>query len=170
MATSFFEAVSLLFGWVYTLSWSLSFYPQPILNYRRKSTSGTTIDFPAINILGFIAYLVSNTAFYYSPQIRSEYALRHHGLAPTVQFNDVVFAAHAVFITFFLLTQFVPSIWGFEKRVKGHGARISRSIMGVFVGSFVGVAIVSLIVVAKNDPDPRTGWAWIDVVSYSWPI
>jgi hypothetical protein len=50
--TGLLEGLSALFGWVYTLSWSLSFYPQPLLNYRRKSTSGTTVDFPFINILG----------------------------------------------------------------------------------------------------------------------
>ena len=48
----FLEWLSLLFGWVYTTCWSLSFYPQPLLNYRRKTTSGTTIDFPLTNCLG----------------------------------------------------------------------------------------------------------------------
>jgi cystinosin len=46
------KALSALFGWVYTFCWSLSFYPQPLLNYRRKSTSGTTVDFPFVNVLG----------------------------------------------------------------------------------------------------------------------
>lgn len=41
-----------VFGWIYFLCWSASFYPQSILNYQRKSTSGTTIDFPLINCLG----------------------------------------------------------------------------------------------------------------------
>jgi hypothetical protein len=48
-AVRFFSAV---FGWLYTAAWSLSFYPQPLLNYRRRSTAGTTIDFPFINSLG----------------------------------------------------------------------------------------------------------------------
>ena len=52
MAVGFLQVLSGLFGWVYTLCWSLSFYPQPILNFRRKSTSGTTVDFPLINCLG----------------------------------------------------------------------------------------------------------------------
>lgn len=46
------EVISGLFGWVYTLSWSLSFYPQPLLNYQRGTTAGTTVDFPLINVLG----------------------------------------------------------------------------------------------------------------------
>lgn len=41
-----------LLGWVYTLCWSASFYPQPLLNLRRRSTAGTTVDFPLLNVLG----------------------------------------------------------------------------------------------------------------------
>lgn len=163
MAASFLEIISLLFGWIYTFCWSLSFYPQPILNFRRKSTSGTTIDFPAINILGFVAYFISNVAFLYSPQIRREYALRHHGLTPTVQFNDVAFAAHAIIISAITLSQFTPSLWGFEKR-RGVGANISRGILGIQVGSFLGVAIVIFIVLGRHGDDPKTGWGWIDVI------
>ncbi|EHK99435.1 putative Cystinosin [Glarea lozoyensis 74030] len=72
MAASFLHFISVSFGWIYFFCWSFSFYPQPILNFRRSSTTGTTIDFPAINVLGFIAYFVSNAAFLYSPQIRTQ--------------------------------------------------------------------------------------------------
>ena len=147
------------------MCWSLSFYPQPILNFRRKSTSGTTIDFPAINVLGFVAYFVSNAAFLYSPQIRGEYALRHHDLTPTVQFNDLAFAGHAVIVSAITLSQFWPTVWGFDKHGKrGAGVRVSRSILGLVFGCFVGVATVAVIVSARHDEDPKVGWAWIDVV------
>jgi cystinosin len=169
-SVSFLQLVSQLFGWVYTLCWSLSFYPQPLLNLQRRSTSGTTIDFPVINTLGFLAYFVSNTAFFYSPQIRREYASRHHGLTPTVQLNDVAFAAHALVLSLITVSQFVPGLWGFEKRGRREpGARISRSIMGVMIGSVLGVATVAIIVVARHDEDPMAGWAWIDVVSTTPP-
>ena len=56
----FLEVLSMLFGWVYFACWSASFYPQPLLNHRRRSTSGTTIDFPLINCLG--AYHARNLA------------------------------------------------------------------------------------------------------------
>jgi cystinosin len=164
MAASFLEAVSLLFGWVYTFCWSLSFYPQPILNWRRKSTTGTTIDFPAINVLGFAAYFVSNVAFLYSPEIRRQYALRNHGLTPTVQFNDVAFAGHAILITTITVSQFLPSLWGFDKRTD-KASKVSKAILGIQVGSFLGVGIVALIVLGRPGDDPQTGWGWIDVVS-----
>lgn len=48
----FLAFLSGLFGWVYFLCWSASFYPQSVLNWRRQSTSGTTVDFPFLNVLG----------------------------------------------------------------------------------------------------------------------
>lgn len=166
MAAPFLSIISYLFGWIYTICWSLSFYPQPLLNFRRRSTTGTTVDFPTINVLGFIAYFISNASFLYSPRIREEYALRNHGLTPTVQFNDLAFAAHAVVLSAITLSQFVPGIWGFDKRGKRAGARPSKSILGIFFGSIIGVGIVALIVESRHDGNVKTGWAWIDVVSY----
>jgi cystinosin len=165
-SSSFLHFISASFGWIYFFCWSLSFYPQPILNFRRSSTTGTTIDFPAINVLGFVAYFVYNTTFLYSSQIRKEYALRNHGLTSTVQFNDVAFAAHAVVTSIITLSQFWASLWGFEKRGRRDpGARISKAVLGIIIGSFVGVATVMFIVVVRHDQNAQTGWAWIDVVS-----
>ncbi|KAH9904829.1 cystinosin [Xylariomycetidae sp. FL2044] len=160
---NFLEVVSALFGWIYTICWSLSFYPQMILNFRKKSTAGTTVDFPFVNILGFVCYLVYNCAFYWSPVIRYQYGLRNHGLAPTVAFNDVAFAAHAVVTTAILNTQyFIPSLWGFER---APGARPSRLMWGVLTGSFVAVAIILFVVASMPaDADPRSSWAWLDVM------
>jgi cystinosin len=162
----FLEILSQIFGWVYTISWSLSFYPQPILNFRRRSTSGTTIDFPIINILGFFAYFTSSTAFLYSPVIREQYALRNHGLTPTVEFNDMAFAGHAVILSVLTYTQFFPWIWGFDKKGRtGSGATVSKGIVGIFTGCIMGVVITAIIVATSPREDARTGWAWIDVVS-----
>lgn len=164
MATSLLSFISWVFGWTYTLCWSFSFYPQPLLNWRRRSTTGTTVDFPTINVLGFVAYFISNSAFLYSTTVRKEYALRNKGLTPTVQLNDLAFAAHAIVLSVLCLSQFVPSIWGFEKRGRGAGAIPSKSIIGMCVGSFLGVGVVTMIVMGRKDEDPATGWAWIDVV------
>lgn len=49
--------LSAVFGWVYFVCWSASFYPQALLNWRRRSTSGTTVDFPFINCLGMFSVL-----------------------------------------------------------------------------------------------------------------
>jgi cystinosin len=166
MRPSFLEVLSGVFGWIYTLSWSLSFYPQPILNFRRKSTSGSTIDFPAINLLGFTAYFTSNAAFLYSPSIREQYALRNNGHTPTVRFNDLVFAGHAALITSFTLSQYFPWIWGFDKSGrKGAGVRVSLAIKVFMLCSILGVSTIVVIVAMFPPEDVRTGTAWIDVVS-----
>ncbi|KAI0381742.1 PQ loop repeat-domain-containing protein [Hypomontagnella monticulosa] len=160
---SFLEFLSALFGWIYTLSWSLSFYSQPLLNIRRKSTSGTTVDFPFINTIGFIAYLIYNTVFYSSPVIRHQYALRNNDHTPTVAVNDIVFAAHAFVVCAVLTTQyFFPAIWGFDR---APGTKPSRLILGVATGSFAAVAIIIFVVLSMPpDADPKVSWAWLDVV------
>ncbi|PSR94339.1 PQ loop repeat-domain-containing protein [Coniella lustricola] len=166
MQVGFLNVLSALFGWVYTLSWSLSFYPQPILNWRRKSTSGTTIDFPFINTLGFLAYLISNAAFYYSPVVRAQYAARNNGHHPAVAFNDIAFAAHALLLSLITASQyFFPRLWRFAATP---GTRISRFILGTAIGCVLGVFVVILRVQPDSDStrsvDPQRDWVWLDVV------
>lgn len=159
----FLEIVSFLFGWIYTFCWSASFYPQPIHNFRRGSTRGTTIDFPAVNVLGFIAYFIFNVAFLYSPTIRKQYALRHHGHTPAVRFNDLAFAGHAVIMAMVVLSQFSKRLWGLEK-ARGIERRVSKPILAVIVISLVAPLFVTVYVAARKDKDVVNGWAWIDVV------
>jgi len=148
-----------------TLSWSASFYPQPILNWQRKSTYGLAIDFPTINVLGFLCYAISTSAFLYSPTIREQYAARHTvSPEPTVRPNDLAFALHAVSLSVLTYSQFFPRVWGFTV---GKHQRISRPIAGIFWGSLVAVLVMVVVVLVKS-PDgghQATEWAWIDVVS-----
>ncbi|GAA6051309.1 hypothetical protein NBRC10513_000323 [Rhodotorula toruloides] len=92
---SFWTALSHLLGWTYTAAWSVSFYPQLILNWRRKSVTGLSIDFLTLNPLGFLCYSISNLALYASSTVRASYRARHDGHNPQVALNDVVFAVHA---------------------------------------------------------------------------
>jgi cystinosin len=39
-------------GWTYFLLWTISFYPQLISNFRRKSVEGLSLDFLAMNVAG----------------------------------------------------------------------------------------------------------------------
>lgn len=171
-------ALSALFGWVYTLCWSLSFYPQPLLNARRRSTAGTTVDFPFINCLGFLSYLLSTAALRYSATVRAQYAARHHGLEPAVAVNDIAFAAHALLLSLITLSQYLlPRLWwrpsgdlGEQERLLGSDAlapsplprrsasRPSSFIVGLMAGCVAGVAIVVGLVLLS------TSWAWLDVV------
>lgn len=119
---------------------------------------------------GFLAYLTSNLSFYASPVIRDQYAQRNHGLTPTVAFNDVVFAAHAVVLCAVTTSQyFAPGLWGFDR---APGTRPSRGILGVVTGSVAAVVFVALLVTARagdrgdsnNNNNAGAEWAWLDVV------
>ncbi|KAJ0334828.1 hypothetical protein COL5a_000891 [Colletotrichum fioriniae] len=127
---------------------------------QEKQSTGTALTLPTP--AGFLAYFVSNAAFYYSPVVRAQYAARNHGLTPTVAFNDITFAAHALLLSCITTSQYVPKLWGFTP---APGTNPSRFISGIASGCIVGVAVVGLIVAsAPGDGDPITSWCALDVV------
>ncbi|OZJ02769.1 hypothetical protein BZG36_03338 [Bifiguratus adelaidae] len=98
------QLVSAIIGWVYFLAWSISFYPQAILNYHRRSVQGLSIDFLTYNVFGFACYSAFNLSFF-SDEIQREYRDRNHGNSNLVRVNDVFFACHAFLISSFTLLQ-----------------------------------------------------------------
>lgn len=141
-------------GWIYTVSWSLSFWPQPILNWKRKSTHGLVIDFPLLNVVGFVSYTIATACFLYSPAIRDQYAARHHGLEPTVRFNDLVFGAHAVVLVVLTYTQFYPGLWGFPISER---QRASKPVLGLCYACLTALLVTLVLIWSRV-------MAWIDVV------
>ena len=55
-STEFWQTTSKTIGWLYFFAWSLSFYPQAILNYNTKSVAGFTLEFATMNPCGFFFY------------------------------------------------------------------------------------------------------------------
>lgn len=92
-------------GWIYFAAWSLSFYFQVILNFRRKSVVGLNFDFLALNTLGFACYTISNFALMFSDTVKNEYYRRHNYGRISVEYNDLFFAAHALIITLVTVAQ-----------------------------------------------------------------
>lgn len=91
------ELISTIIGWIYFAAWSVSFYPQIVDNFRRKSVIGLNFDFLALNIVGFSLYGCYNIALFWIVSIQDDYLSRHpRGVIP-VQTNDVFFPIHAVF-------------------------------------------------------------------------
>ena len=146
------------------LSWSASFYPQPWLNWKRRSTEGFAIDFPLLNVLGFVCYAISTCSFFYSPTIRQQYAARHPASPEsTVRLNDVAFGVHAVMMVVLTYSQFFSWLWGFQVSSR---QRATRPVLGVLWGSIVSIVSVIAMVVFRSgwmDQNPLD-WAWIDVV------
>uniref|UniRef100_A0A0N5A388 Cystinosin homolog n=1 Tax=Parastrongyloides trichosuri TaxID=131310 RepID=A0A0N5A388_PARTI len=84
-------------GWIYFLAWSISFYPQIYLNFKRKSVVGLNFDFLLLNIIGFTCYTIYNVLMYYDSYVQDLYIHVHKRSLIPVLFNDVVFAVHALF-------------------------------------------------------------------------
>lgn len=116
------SAIVDILGLTYFLAWSISFYPQLILNYRRKRTDGLSPDFAYLNPLGFIALSTWNGGMIFSSLARSQYAARHDGHPPQVSWADLGFSAHAAVISTITLGQ----VWYYRRkslRETGEGGR-----------------------------------------------
>ena len=94
-------------GWVYFLAWSLSFYPQLLLNVSRRTTTGLSSDYALYNVLGFSFYSIYTLSLAYNPSIRSAYRAANGGHSPAVSTQDVFFATHAVVLSVLGLAQIV---------------------------------------------------------------
>ncbi|KAK3722903.1 hypothetical protein LTR37_002048 [Vermiconidia calcicola] len=161
------RAVSRLCGWLYFSAWSLSFYPQVILNIQRRTTHGLTPDFPLLNVFGFSCYTISTAVFLYSPVVRAQYAARHPASPePTVRFNDLAFGVHASFWCVIVYSQFWPQLWGWKK-APGVRRHVNKLSLGLIWGSMLGVGTIIAIVLAHGSTNSNvdgSSWAWIDVI------
>lgn len=65
--------LSIVTGWAYFVFWSLSYYPQVIVNYRRHCVRGLSFDFVAVNIVGYAAYSIFNAFLFWMPSMHELY-------------------------------------------------------------------------------------------------
>eukprot|EP01119_Soliformovum_irregulare_P022585 TRINITY_DN7766_c0_g1_i2.p1 TRINITY_DN7766_c0_g1~~TRINITY_DN7766_c0_g1_i2.p1 ORF type:complete len:214 (+),score=28.46 TRINITY_DN7766_c0_g1_i2:52-693(+) len=141
------EILSHVIGWGYFAAWTISFWPQIWLNWRRKSVVGLSFDYTLFNIIGFVCYTAFNIAFYASPRIRQEYADRNNGKQNLVQINDVVFAVHAVFATLIVIIQIFIYDRGTQK--------VSR-----FAWILSGIGVFSIFVMLIVSAAGGLAWIW----------
>ncbi|XP_057570728.1 cystinosin isoform X1 [Hippopotamus amphibius kiboko] len=97
--------INQVIGWIYFVAWSVSFYPQIITNWRRKSVVGLSFDFVALNLMGFVAYSVFNIGLLWVPSIKEQFLLRYPNGVNPVESNDVFFSLHAVALTLVIIVQ-----------------------------------------------------------------
>ncbi|KAI9013985.1 PQ loop repeat-domain-containing protein [Phycomyces nitens] len=144
------NVVSSIIGWTYFLAWSVSFYPQTLLNWQRKSVQGLSIDFLYYNVLGFLCYSIFNVAFFFSETIQDQCKLNHSS-GNLVRANDVMFAVHAFLISCFTLGQTFIYKADAQKLSTVATVLISIPIVGAGIG---------LLAVEFN------GILWIDLMYY----
>ncbi|GMH23903.1 hypothetical protein Nepgr_025746 [Nepenthes gracilis] len=121
------KILSQILGWIAFVSWSISFYPQIILNFQRKSVVGLNFDFVALNLTKHSSYLIYNAVLYFSNTVQQQYRHKYGSkqMIP-VAANDVAFSIHAVALTAFTLTQ----IFIYERKTQKF-SKISLAIISV---------------------------------------
>ena len=89
------DSLSAVIGWTYFAAWSVSFWPQIVMNWERHSVVGLSFDYILLNFCGFGCYAAYNIGLFYVPSIQQEYADAHGGSSSSVRANDVFFALQA---------------------------------------------------------------------------
>ncbi|XP_074576218.1 cystinosin homolog [Curcuma longa] len=137
-----------IFGWIAFVAWSVSFYPQAILNFRRKSVVGLNFDFLVLNITKHSSYLIYNAGLFFSSAIRRQYREKYGSdeMIP-VAANDVAFSIHAVALTAFTLFQVVIYDRGNQK--------VSKICIGITV--IVLLSALACLIFAWN----KHSWLWL---------
>ncbi|XP_069784477.1 cystinosin isoform X2 [Narcine bancroftii] len=105
MQSSALSLLSEVVGWIYFLAWSVSFYPQVVENWRRKSVIGLNFDFLALNLTGHIAYGVYNIGLFWILDIKIQFQKSNPGSVNPVGASDVFFSLHAILLTVFTICQ-----------------------------------------------------------------
>lgn len=132
------ETVSIVIGWIYFVAWSVSFYPQIYINYKRKSVVGLNFDFLTLNIIGFTLYSTFNIGLYSLKGIQAEYFKRYpRGLNP-VQINDIFFSVHAAIACLITIIQCY-----LYEREDQRVSWVARGLIATFGTSLFVVAILS---------------------------
>lgn len=123
------HSMARLCGLTYVILWTISWYPQCIVNRNRQSVAGTSLDMTVFNVAGFSFYCVFTCAMYV---LEMRYALPH-----AVEISDVVFSSHALFICCFYAYQAVIYDRGGQTVSKS----CSISIAGLLIVALVHVLL-----------------------------
>ena len=153
------RAISTALGWSYFVVWSLSFWPQALLNWRRKSVVGMSFDFQLVNILGYAAYSAYCVCLRFDPRTRRAYA-RAFGDENLVATPDVCFALHGFALTALQIGQIAMYDRGTQRL-----SRVSVAFSAACVG---GTAAYAALVVAAPPALPDLRWLdllyWLSLI------
>ena len=143
------EDISAVLGWTYFAAWSLSFYPQLVLNWYRRSVVGLSFDFVLLNAVGFGCYSAFNLALRYSPAVKTAYEADNGGASSAVKLNDVVFALHALTLSTLNLVQIAI----YERGAQRFSPLCKVAVVAIFAFAAVGAVLVAA--------EAIHGWTWL---------
>lgn len=142
------EVLYEVLGWSAFASWSVSFYPQVILNFRRKSVVGLNFDFVVLNLTKHSSYLIYNATLYFSAAVQRQYYEKYgYGQMIPVAANDVAFSIHAVLLTAIMLVQIAIYDRGSQK--------ISKISLVIVSAVWLTAAVCFFIAL------PTHSWLWL---------
>ncbi|KAI3408991.1 uncharacterized protein J3R85_019868 [Psidium guajava] len=142
------EVLYQILGWTAFVSWSVSFYPQVILNFRRKSVVGLNFDFVVLNLTKHSSYLIYNATLYFSAAVQAQYYEKYgYGEMIPVAANDVAFSIHAVLLTAVTLVQIAIYDRGSQK--------ISKASLVIVSAVWLTAAVCFFIAL------PKHSWLWL---------
>lgn len=145
------EIIYQIFGWIAFFSWSISFYPQLILNFRRKSVVGLNFDFVVLNLTKHSTYFIYNATLYFSSVVQKQYRDKYgHDEMIPVAANDVAFSTHAVLLTAFTLFQISIYERGNQK--------ISKISIAIVIAAWCAAAVCVFVAL------PSHSWLWLITV------
>ncbi|KAI3970335.1 hypothetical protein MKX01_023982 [Papaver californicum] len=137
-----------VFGWIAFFSWTIGFYPQIVLNYRRKSVVGLNFDFLVLNLTKQSSYLIYNASLFFSPVVQRQYHQKYgFGEMIPVAANDVAFSAHSLLLTSIVLCQVLIYERGSQK--------VSRPTVAITAAVWVSVVVYVFIAW------PHQSWLWL---------
>ncbi|XXG62382.1 hypothetical protein AAC387_Pa05g0750 [Persea americana] len=135
-------------GWSAFLCWAICFYPQLILNHRRKSVVGLNFDFVVLNWTKQLAYLIYNVTLFFSPVVQRQYHEKYgYGTMIPVAANDVAFSLHSLLIMALVAFQILIYERGSQK--------VSKTC--ITITSIVWVVAVVCTIIAW----PSNSWLWL---------
>ncbi|XP_070563032.1 cystinosin-like isoform X3 [Ptychodera flava] len=145
------NVISAVVGWAYFAAWSISFYPQAILNYRRKSVVGMSFDLFAYTTLGYVTYGAYNVGMYWIPAVLDEYQESHpHGVNP-VQLNDVMFTLHGLVLSVVVLIQIALYEMYLNCKLKSTAGWSVGSVLYDLAGGIL--SLLQMLLIAYNYDD-----------------
>eukprot|EP01084_Bolivina_argentea_P319478 554141_1 len=132
-----------ILGWIYFFAWSISFYPQAIINYQRKCVVGMSFDYMGIyNFTGFLFYTIYTIATF----------IHKNGISNKdnpIAINDIAFAVHALLLTIICCIQILIYDRGTQK----------PSLFAIIIGSTCWlIAIYNVLLSLFGDTNATIPW------------
>jgi cystinosin len=150
--------ISNIIGWTYFSAWSVSFWPQILLNFQRGSVEGLSFDFLLLNLLGFTCYTVYNGALYWNASVGAQ-CFAATGSRPSIHANDVFFGLHAVVVTALTIAQCCVLR-------RGPGQSVSLAAAAAAVCIVVGISAYAGACSAPSGCGANGWWNFVLSVSY----